>query len=264
MTILAADEEIPLPDANTSVVVRVGDTVRRVPGYWTPAVHTLLRHLKAAGFEGAPRVLGFDARGREMLTFIPGQTIPPSLTGYRSDATLAAVAALLRCCHDATAEFRPAASAAWRAGVGAPGVIEVMCHNDIAPWNTIVRDGEPVAFIDWDFAAPGRRIWDVAYALWRFVPLYPDASFGSLAERAQRIRLFCDAYGLEDRRGLLAVVEWRQAVHYSTLAAWAESGLPAFERLWREGHGEAMLRDLTWLRTHRVELERLIGGARGA
>ena len=253
-----ADEEVPLTDANTSVVVRVGDTVRRLPGYWTPAVHTLLRHLEGVGFDGAPRVLGFDARGREMLTFVPGETIPPSLAGYRSDATLAAVAVLLRHCHDATMGFRPAPSATWRAGVGAPAAAEVICHNDIAPWNTIVADGQPVAFIDWDFAAPGRRIWDVAYALWRFVPLYPDDGYGPLAERARRMDLFCDAYGLEDRRGLTAVIEWRQAVHYGTLAAWAMAGAPVFERLWREGHGEAMLRDLAWMRRHRAELERLL------
>ncbi|MFN8500087.1 MAG: phosphotransferase [Anaerolineae bacterium] len=258
MPSLDGDEKVPLADANTSVVVRVGDTVRRTTGFWTPAVHALLRYLETVGFEGAPRVLGFDARGREILTFIPGQTIPPSLAGYHSDDVLAAVAVLLRRCHDATADFRPAPSAPWRSGVGAPGVAEVICHNDIAPWNTVVRDGAPVAFIDWDFAAPGRRIWDVAYALWRFAPLYPAENFGTLAERARRMTLFCDAYGLADRRGLLAVIEWRQAVHYSTLAAWAESGLPAFERLWREGHGEAMLRDLTWLRAHRVELERLV------
>ncbi|MFN8472382.1 MAG: phosphotransferase [Anaerolineae bacterium] len=258
MPTLDTDEEIPLTDANTSVVVRVGDTVRRTPGFWTASVHSLLRHLEAVGFEGAPRVLGFDARSREILTFIPGETIPPSLDGYRSDEMLGAVAALLRRCHDATSDFRPSAAAAWRDGVGAPGVTEVMCHNDIAPWNTVVRDGQPVAFIDWDFAAPGRRIWDVAYALWRFAPLYPNQTYGSLPERARRMRLFCDAYGLEDRRGLTAVIEWRQAVHYSTLAAWADAGVPVFERLWREGHGEAMLRDLSWMRSHRAELEQLL------
>ncbi len=258
MSVPLEDEEVPLTDANTSVVVRVGNTVRRVPGYWTPAVHGLLRHLEAVGFDGAPRVLGIDARGREMLTFVPGETIPHSLAGYRSDDMLARVAALLRRCHDATANFHPSPSAAWRSGVGAPTAAEVICHNDIAPWNTVVADGQPVAFIDWDFAAPGRRIWDVAYALWRFVPLYPDEVYGDLAERARRIRLFCDAYGLEDRRGLTAVIEWRQAVHYSTLAGWADAGVPVFERLWREGHGEAMLRDVAWMRAHRRELEALL------
>ena len=53
-------------------VVRVGDTVRRQTAPWTPAVHTLLCHLKAAGFPYAPRALGLDEQGREVLTYIEG------------------------------------------------------------------------------------------------------------------------------------------------------------------------------------------------
>jgi hypothetical protein len=53
---------------NVSTVVRIGDTARRTTGPWTPAVHALLRYLEVMGFEGAPRVLGIDEQGREMLT----------------------------------------------------------------------------------------------------------------------------------------------------------------------------------------------------
>ena len=53
-------------------VVRIGDTVRRTPSEATPAVHDLLRHLEAKGFDGAPRALGFDEHGREVLSFIDG------------------------------------------------------------------------------------------------------------------------------------------------------------------------------------------------
>jgi hypothetical protein len=70
------DSETPLSGGNmSSGVVRVGDTVRRPAGPWTPAVHALLTHLYEAGFRGAPRPLGIDERGREVLTFIPG---PPA------------------------------------------------------------------------------------------------------------------------------------------------------------------------------------------
>ena len=59
-----AEPEIPFDDGNISGAVRVGNTVRRAAGWWTLAVHALLRHLEQAGFDGAPRVLGFDERGR--------------------------------------------------------------------------------------------------------------------------------------------------------------------------------------------------------
>ena len=39
--------------------------------------------------------------------------------------------------------------------------VETVCHNELFPWNTVFRSGVPVAFIDWDTAAPGPRVWDL-------------------------------------------------------------------------------------------------------
>lgn len=60
-------------------VYRVGNTVRRSAGLWTPSVHALLRHLEAAGFDGSPRVIGsgFDTQGREVLSYIEGEFVHP-------------------------------------------------------------------------------------------------------------------------------------------------------------------------------------------
>ena len=55
----------------TSGMVRRGDLLLRPMGPWSPAVHEYLRHLQAAGFGGALRLLG-TVRGREVLTFIEG------------------------------------------------------------------------------------------------------------------------------------------------------------------------------------------------
>lgn len=249
------EREVPFADGNVSSVVRVGDTVRRGTGPWTPTVHALLRHLEQVGFAGAPRVLGIDERGREILSFVPGITIPP-LAGYRSDEILIETARLLRRYHDATTSFVPPPDAAWWLQVGGPGASEVICHNDIAPWNTVVANGRPMAFVDWDFAAPGPRIWDVAHALWRFVPLYGNDEDGPPAEHARRLAVFCDAYGLTDRRGLLDTVRRRQTVLYDSVRTWAAEGVPAFVRMWREGHADGVLRDRAWLDHHRAELER--------
>ena len=52
-------------------VVRIGDTVRRPAGPWSPNVHALLRHLE--GFPGVPRVVAEPADGYEHLSFLPGE-----------------------------------------------------------------------------------------------------------------------------------------------------------------------------------------------
>src|SRR4051812_24123156 len=67
--------EARLPGGNTTGAVRIGDVVHKRASPWTPTVHALLRHLEDAGFDAAPRALGFDDQGREMLTFLPGETI---------------------------------------------------------------------------------------------------------------------------------------------------------------------------------------------
>jgi Ser/Thr protein kinase RdoA (MazF antagonist) len=261
-----SEPETRFADGNLSDVVRVGDTVRRVPGPWSPAVHALLRHLEATGFDGAPRFLGIDQRGREVLSFVEGETLRPDIRGS-GDALLAGVGRLLRRYHDAVAGFVPPPDAAWQRCVGAPTAGEVVCHNDAGPWNVVVRDGAPVAFIDWDLAAPAPRPWDVAYALWRFAPLYRSGALGSLtrdfgtpAEQARRARVLCDAYGLEERAGLIELVERRIQVSYDTLAARAAAGEPAWVRMWREGHGADTAENIAYLRRHRAELERHLSG----
>jgi Ser/Thr protein kinase RdoA (MazF antagonist) len=250
-----SNQEQRFEDGNVSDVVRVGDTVRRTAGPWTPAVHALLGHLAERGFDAAPRALGFDARGREVLTYVEGRTGPDSLEGIESDETLVAVARLVRRYHDAVADFQPPPDAAWRFTVGAPRTGDVICHNDLGPWNTVFAGTHPIALIDWDFAAPAPRAWDIAYALWRFVPLYDDHIFGAPAERARRIRLFCDTYGLSDRQGLLTVVERRQQVLLDTLVAWGQAGLPGFVAMLRDGHADGIRKDIAYLRHNRSALE---------
>jgi Ser/Thr protein kinase RdoA (MazF antagonist) len=243
-------EEEPLAGGNFGPVVRVGDTVRRETGPWTPAVHALLRHLEAVGFDAAPRVLGIDEHGREILSYVEGDVPWPPTDFLWDDETPFAVGALTRRYHDACAGFVAPPDARWRMG---EAVGEVICHHDIAPWNVVFRDRQPVALIDWDFAGPGTRLWDLAYAAWRFGPLYAERP-GERADpvaSARRLRLLCDGYGLERRDGLLdAAVRRMHAMHDLLVAG--ES--PATLRLVAEGHHFAALDDAAWVAAHAAAL----------
>jgi hypothetical protein len=242
-------EQVRLPGGNVAPVYRVGDTVRRTTGPWTPGVHALLRHLERSGFDGAPRVLGIDAEGREILSYIEGFVpyAPDVPSEIWSDHALARAAMILRAYHNAVRSFEPPPDARWRYCPAAPTSGDVVCHNDVAPWNTVYREHLPVSFIDWDFAAPAPAIWDVAYAAWRFVPLYYDGIPASgevdVAECARRLRLFCDEYALEDRSGLLDAIQARQQVMYETIRDWGQAGVPGFAEMWKTGHARAPLLD---------------------
>lgn len=190
-------EEV-LTGGNMTAVVRVGDTVRRTAGPWTPTVSAFLRHLRASGFEMVPEPLGLDEKGRETLTLLPGAAAAYPLPAYAwTDATLASVASALRAFHDAGAGFVPPEGAVWQWPLAEPA--EVICHNDFAPYNLMFEEGRLTGVIDLDLVSPGPRIRDVAYAAYRFVPLTdpanPDARYPGAGEQARRVAAFCRAYG---------------------------------------------------------------------
>ncbi|MDQ4099543.1 MAG: aminoglycoside phosphotransferase family protein [Chloroflexota bacterium] len=245
-------------DGNMTPVVRIGETVRRVRSAWWPATHALLRHLEATGFVGAPRLLGIDEQGREILSYVEGISGLPSLAGIDADEHLIAVARLVRAYHNAVATFSPPPNASWPLAIGAPATGPLVCHNDIAPWNTIFRDGAPVALIDWDLAAPAPPSWDIAYALWRYVPLYPDDRFGPPAERARRAALFCDAYGLMDRDRLVETILLRQRSAYETVEQWGRAGRPGFAQLYAARLHAGALEDIAYVERHAATLRRTL------
>lgn len=181
----------------TPGVVRVGDTVRRPTGPHSPLVHAVLRHLEQVGFTAAPRFLGIDDRGREILSYLDGQ-VPDNLNPEWTDEQLAAAARLLRRFHDAT--------------VGSPlaGAADVVCHGDISPVNTVFTAGQPAALIDFDMARPGARICDVAYGLFLWLNLGWDGP--PPQEQRRRMLRWCEAYGLTDRRSLLGEVKRQVAL----------------------------------------------------
>jgi Ser/Thr protein kinase RdoA (MazF antagonist) len=153
--VTASDESVRLEGGGRNTVLRRGNVVIREARPWTPAVHTLLRHLEQAGFAAAPRLAGsgLDAEGRETLTFIDGEFTQP---GPWSLDGAAALGAMLRDLHHATCSFRAAAGAVWFPWHGRDlgSAVKVIGHCDVAPWNIVARGGLPVALIDWETAGP--------------------------------------------------------------------------------------------------------------
>ena len=225
--------EIPL-GGNLSQAVRVGDTVRRRAGPWTPAVQSLLAHLEAVGFTAAPRSLGVDERGRAVLAYLPGEIhggwpepMPPWM--FEDITTLRRAAELLRRYHDAVLTFRPPPDATWHQV--APGRHELICHNDWSPYNAIFREHDPVVMLDWDHTGPGSRVWDVASSAHTWVPLYPKRSELSLEQKAARLAVFCETYGDVEPGAVLDVLPEQLRFVAQLVRTDADGGDPGAQKL---------------------------------
>ena len=181
----AVETEVPLSGGRiTQGVVRVGDTVRRPVSAASPFVADLLGLLHERGFTGAPRYLGRDRAGRDILSHLPGQ-VPARFRPW-SDGQIATAGALLRALHDATR------------GSALAGAHPVVCHHDPGPNNTVFRNGSPAAFIDFDTAAPGDPLEDLGYMAWTWcITSKPGAA--PIKAQAAQVRVLTDSYGLAHR-----------------------------------------------------------------
>ncbi len=223
----------------------------RRPQPAAPYVRDLLRHLERRGWPGAPRWLGVDDRDREVLSFLDGHVAwaADQPAAVRSEGSLVAAARLVRQFHDLTA------------GTELAGDDEVACHNDLSPKNTVYRDLgaglRPVAFIDWDIAAPGARIHDVAHVCWQYVGLGPDAD---AAEAGRLVRVVAESYGLVATPGaLVETILWWQDRCWRGIAAAADAGEPAMVRLREGGAVDDVRAAYEWTGHHRSVLDRGLG-----
>ena len=240
---------------NVNTVQRVGDTVRRPIGRWTPTVHALLRHLEDVGFAGAPRVLGIDEHGREVLSYLPGEVARrPWPAVLRHGRGLAALAQLLREYHAAVRGFRPPTGAQWRAPDVAWRPGHIVRHGDIGPWNSVWDGDRLVGLIDWEFAEPGHPLEDIAQLAWYAVPLRAAehcraAGFDQTPDQRQRLHALCEAYGTGPRDVLDALVGL-QAKELARTSELARRGVEPWASFAAHGDEEEFEADAAWLAAH--------------
>ena len=239
---MSDEPEIQLPGGNAGGAVRVGSTVRRPTGPWTPAVHELLDHLTAVGLRGVPRVHGCDERGREVLDYLPGEVVPVGVVEL-TDAQLASAARWLRDLHEAVAGF-PRSSRRWRFVERALAPGEIVCHHDPAMYNLAFDGDELVGVFDWDTAGPGHPLDDLAMLAWASPLLFPD---DDAARMTHGLRVLADAYGGVDPVDLLRHVERRMTASADRIWEGQRAGDPGMLRLGERGEPASTLERLARL-----------------
>lgn len=265
--------EIPLAGGDvTEGVVRAGDTVRRPVGPHSPLVHALLAHLEAVGFAGAPRFLGLDRAGREVLSYVDGEVAGRPRPPWIADETrLASVGRLVRAYDDAAASFAPPPGVL---ADGLPGVLaveppgippapsypaELIGHVDITPENVVFRDGQAHALIDFDLAKPATRADEMFNVLLWWAPLFDPRDVDPLLREVdvpRRARILADAYGLSgtDRERVMEVAVLRTRRSWHLMKQHAETRGGGWRRMWGEGVGDVIKRREHWLDRHAATL----------
>jgi Ser/Thr protein kinase RdoA (MazF antagonist) len=239
------------------VVGRIGSTVVRRTGWWSPAVQHLLTWLEARGFEESVRFLGLDADGNEVLTYIEGTSNVDAWPLLATDDGLREYARLVRRYHDAVADYRPPEDARWMTEWHPLAEGEILTHGDLGPWNTVWRGDRAVGLLDWDMAGPRPVLHDIAYALEYSVPFRDDGESmewlrtDEPPDRAHRMRVFADAYGLPSTEGLYDAVLREQETTTRYIVELGERGLQPHAQWLREGFVEAQERRMAWTRAHR-------------
>jgi 8-oxo-dGTP diphosphatase len=245
----------PLDGGNLGEVVRIGHTVRRATGPWTPAVHALLDHLDAQGMPGVPRVLGTDARGREVLTFQPGRVVDVDHE-MLSDAQLTSLVTWVRMLHARTAGFvhpGPWRFPATRTATDAP---EVVAHNDVAPYNVCFDDDRVAGVFDWDLAAPSTPLMELGHLCWTCVPLFRPSD---PAAAARRLTLVAETYGGPSAVDLLDAVETRVRRTVEVIQGWVDSDAPGAAGMRAAGEPGRTIEALTQWADRRPEIEKEAG-----
>jgi Ser/Thr protein kinase RdoA (MazF antagonist) len=226
------EDEQELTGGNASEsVVRIGHTVRKPWMENSAAVQSYLGALRSSGVD-VPQPLGRDADGRHVVEYIEGILALDQLPLGQDD--LLRVGRMIRHIHDASEEVVIPNPDDWNMLLPAENP-NLMCHNDLAPWNLIM--GDRWVFIDWDGCGPSTRLWDLAYAAQSFGMLFAEQP---VEDAALRLRAIVDGYEADDAlcKALPAGMAKRTAAMFNLLKSSNQTGFQPWADMYVNGHGE--------------------------
>lgn len=235
-------------------IKRAGRKVHRPAHPWTPTVHRFLRSLRENGCTSASIPYEINDQ-EEVVSYLDGdvynEELPPHI---QSDETLLSVAQLVKEYHEASIPFLDTLNGREQWMLVPREPVEVICHGDIAPYNVVMHGTTASGLIDFDTIHPGPRIWDLAYAVYRWVPLMAPEnpeSFGSRAEQLRRLRLFLEAYGAFSChiKTVLETVIKRLTYLVTFMEDKAAAGDSQFQQSIEENHHLCFIHDCTYVQT---------------
>jgi Ser/Thr protein kinase RdoA (MazF antagonist) len=259
------DEEV-LTGGFVNTVTRSGNVVFRSGGLWTESVQHVLRHLEAKGCSFAPKALGIDKRGRDMISFLPGESMwRPWKSHQRGGDALIQIANILKQVHDATRDLVFPDATVWRTGPAGKSPEQIIRHGDLGPWNTLWDGNTLTGLIDWDFAEPGRAITDLAQLALYFVPLrgdkgWLDAGFSEAPDYVHRLNVICGAYGAFTPDDVIRELDCLQHLEMARTAEWGEQGRHPWDKWLAQGDVEEFRAENEWLHATFRSMDKRVPG----
>lgn len=248
-------------DGGRDNIIKDKNIVFRPSHEWTGNVHGFLRFLHEHGFLKVPYPFGINENGQEMVSFVEGEVFNEELSQEaKSDEVLISFAKLIRTFHDLGAEYIKLLKGNENWMLPVLTNIETMCHGDLAPYNTVLKDKKVVGLIDFDTLHPGSRLWDIAYALYRWIPLMTNENpenFGSRPDKSRRIEIFFAAYGMDEivREDVFDLVIKRLEYLVTFMKQEAENGNTIFRQHIIDGHVNGYLGDIEYIREQWLRYE---------
>ncbi|HHB1651131.1 aminoglycoside phosphotransferase family protein [Bacillus sp. TE8-1] len=239
---------------------KIEETVVRPSNKWTKDVHDFLMFVHDEGADFVPKPYGINEKGEEVLSFLPGNVFHyPLPEEILSDSIIVSTSKLLLQFHKYSERYvlRLTNDEQWMLPASYP--IEVMCHGDFAPYNVTIVNNEATGIIDFDTLHPGSKMWDIAYAIYRWVPFKspnnPD-SFGNLNEQIRKAKLFLDTYGVnsEDKNSFTRVLIKRLQSLINFMRSEANNGNKDFQLHIEKGHLQLYLHDIEYLKENEKEI----------
>ena len=241
-------------DGNMADVFRIGDVVRKERGPWWDSVRQVLTYLEHAGFAWSPRIAPEQTNWVD-LSYIEGESIEAGLSGARDPDILRQIGRCARDLHDSLDGFRlnhETETVPWP--IEPPAQI-MICHNDLSPWNTVMKNGRIQGIIDWDLVSYGTREWELAWMCWRWAPIYPPGARTqlSVAEQIQRCRILLESYGVDtlDLNGFVNLIDRRMECALEVVEQLGAQGVAGFDRLLNSGMHLSGHDDRAWLASNR-------------
>lgn len=252
--------------ANAGLVVRQGGSVIRPSNPYSQSIHMFLLALHDNGFSGTSKPISIDPDGRERLEYMDGDVpVPPYPEWVQTDESLTSIALLLRQYHDAAAVI-DCSGCEWSMELADPVGGKIVCHNDVCLENVIFQEGKAIGLIDFDFAAPGRPVYDLAQFARMCVPMDAPENAVRLGwnsvDHSKRLRLISDSYGLSqsERLTFLEII----AISMSGIGSFVQRRLDAgdenFIQMWEDmGGSERFTIRRDWFDRNKVSFQKALG-----